>query len=366
MITATESLLSTIEEKRPLVLLLGEDAWSDSVNGDPLLVSILEKLGRRGEEPPRWAELLTREALTASHYSWLVERFERRVHPPYVEVLREMPWSAVFTSSIDPTLVGLFSNRGREVEPVLTTAEHPRVARSTARPPLFYLFSRAGELDPNARPPTDQIELMARRTQHALQLLDRIRDTATPLGTIAVEGFLSGDGWLKFEDILGSLASTLPNQVLWFGGRPRLSPEDQTHFAILEQQGRILVEDRRLGSVAAELRATGRLADVITPQSEDAGRVTFGPNAKYEVTPEVRLRVEAVASIIDDSWTSFLTPLGPDSLYESFRRFHGDLGGPRLAVEGIRRGFAIERDFEQELLAKASAALADHSKVDSP
>ena len=63
-------------------------------------------------------------------------------------------------------------------------------------------------------------------------------------------------------------------------------------------------------------------------------------------TPEERLRVEAVASVVDDAWTAFLPPLGPDAEYVAFRRFHGDLGGNRLLVEGGRRGFAIERDFE--------------------
>ena len=366
MPTARELLLSAIEEKRPLVLLLGQDAWSDSSGGDSLLVSVLEKLGRSGEGERRWAEMLVEEPVPADHYSWLAERFERRVHPPFIEVLRELPWSAVFTSSVDPTLVRLFSHQGREVEPVLTAAEHPRAARSTSRPPLYYLFSRANEQDSKAQPPTDRIGLITRRTRHAVQLLDRIRETATPLGMIVVDGFLQGDGWLRFEDLLGALGGPSLNQVLWFGGRPDLLTDDATHFAMMEQEGRILVDAVRLGTAIAELRATGRLADAIPLESEDAGRVSFGTRGSYEVTPEVRLRVEAVASIVDDSWTSFLPPLGPDSGYDAFRRFHGDWGGPRLLVEGIRRGFAIERDFEQQLYNQVSAALADHSKLDSP
>ena len=361
-----EILLSTIEEKRPLVLLLGEDAWSESSRGDSLLEFVLQKLGRSGELERGWAGILAGEPLSTDHYSWLAERFERRVHPSFIEVLRELPWSAVFTSSVDPTLVKLFSHQGREVEPVLTVAEHPRAARSTARPPLYYLFSRAGEQDSKAQPPADRIGLITRRTRHALQLLDRIRDTATPLGTIVVDGFLHGDGWLRFEDLLGALAGTSLNQVLWFGGRPHLLSDDAAHFTVMERAGRILVDAKRLGTVTAELRAIGRLADAIPLESEDAGRVSFGARGTYEVTPEVRLRVEAVASIVDDSWTSFLPPLGPDSRYDTFRRFHGALGGPRLLVEGIRRGFAIERDFEQQLFSQVSAALADHSKLDSP
>ena len=88
MPTARELLLSAVEEKRPLVLLLGQDAWSDSSGGDSLLVSVLEKLGRSGEGERRWAEMLVEEPVPADHYSWLAERFERRVHPPFIEVLQ--------------------------------------------------------------------------------------------------------------------------------------------------------------------------------------------------------------------------------------------------------------------------------------
>ena len=366
MPTARELLLSTIEEKRPLVLLLGEDAWSESGYGDPLLKSTLERLGRSNSGEHGWGSLLAEEPLPAHHYTWLAERFERRVHPTFIEILRELPWSAVFTSSIDPTLVHLFSHGGKTAEPILTAAEHPRAARSTVRPPLYYLFSRSGEQDAFAQPPKDLIGLITRRTRHAVQLLDRILETATPLGTIAVDGFFRGDGWLRFEDVLGSLAGASQNQVLWFGGRPELSSDYASHFATMEQDGRILVDNLRLGSITSELRASGRIADAIPLESEDAGRVSFGPRGSYEVKPEVRLRVEAVASIVDDSWTSFLPPLGPDSRYDAFRRFHGDLGGARLLVEGVRRGFAIERDFEQQLFNQVSVAIADHSKIDMP
>ena len=93
-----------------------------------------------------------------------------------------------------------------------------------ARPPLYYLFSRAGEQDFRAQPPVDRIGLITRRTRHAVQILDRIRDTATPLGTIVVDGFLHGDGWLRFEDLLGALASASLNQILWVWWPTRLAP----------------------------------------------------------------------------------------------------------------------------------------------
>ena len=366
MLGVREILLSTIEEKRPLVLLLGEDAWSESPRGDVLLTSSLKRLDRVGKQNTGWSGMLTVDPLPAGHYSWLAERFERRIHPVFVEMLRELPWSAVFTSSIDPTLARLFSYQGREPEPVLTEGERPRAARSTARPPFYYLFSRAGEQDVRAEPPNNRRELNTRRAQHAVPLLNRIRETATPLGTIVVDGLLRGNGWLRIQDLLGALEGASVSQILWFGGTPDLPLEDAEYFAEFEHDGQILVEDKRLGTVTAELAASGWLGDIGQLESEDAGRVSFASGGAYEVPPDVRLRVEAVASIVDDSWTSFLPPLGPDSRYDAFRRFHGALGGPRLLVEGIRRGFAIERDFEQQLSSRVFAALADHSKLEVP
>ena len=368
MPTARDLLISSVEEKRPLVLLLGQDAWADSQHGDALLGVALGKLGL-GSELKRhgWSATLGIDPMPAEYYDWLADRFERRVHPESVEILSELPWSAVFTSSIDPTLTKLLSRRGRQAEPILTESEKPRAARSAARPPLYYLFSRAGEQDPNAQPPADRIRLNTRRTRHAVPILNKTLDTATALGTIVVEGFRYGRDWLRFEDLLGALDGASDSQVLWFGGRPDLNEEDAAIFAAMEQARRIVVDPARLGTVTAEMRATGRLSDLTPPDSEDAGIVSFGDGKRLEVAPEERLRVEAVASIVDDSWTpSFLAPLGPDSEYDSFRRFHGDLGGPRLLVEGVRRGFAIERDFERDLFQRVRSALADRSEVQAP
>ncbi len=366
MINLRNTLLSAIDEQRPLVLLLGEDAWADSSRSDPILEATLSKLDRTCGQERRWSDMLSTEPVPDGHYTWLAERFERRPHPPFVEILRDLPWSAVFTSSLDPTLVRLFSHRGRAVEAVLTSQEHPRVARSMSRPPLYYLFSRAGEQDPRAQPPSDDISLIARRTSHAVPLLNRITDTATPLGTILVDGFTHDSGWLRIEDLLGTFASGPPSQVLWFGGRPHLLSEHAAYFAAMEHDGHILVEDKRLGTIVAEIQASGHLTDALQFQSDEAGKISFRSSGTYNVSPQLRLRVEAVANIVDDSWTSLLPPLGQDATYEAFRRFHGDLGGPRLLVEGTRRGFAIERDFEALLAKHVMTALADHSRLDSP
>ena len=366
MTTPSDLLISAIEEQRPIVLILGQDAWADSKNGDTLLAKALKRLGRDGQAQRGWSALLGTAPVSHEFYDWLAERFKRRVHPPSLEVLSELPWSAVFTSALDPTLRGLLEGQGREPGVVLTAKETPPAVRSRARPPLYYLFSRAGEQDPQARPPVSRRELNSRRTAHAMSLLNRVLETATTLGLVVVDGFRSGRDWFRIEDLLGIIGDAAPDQVLWFGGRPRLGDEEADEFDEAVASGRILVVPQRLGTLVAELRALDRLPNFAPPDSEDVGVVTLRGGRRLETTPEERLRVEAVASIVDDSWTTFLPPLGKDAKYDTFRRFHGDLEGPRLFVEGIRRKFAIKRDFERKLLRQVSGAIAGHASIKTP
>ena len=359
-------LLSALQERRPLVLVLGQDAWAESYNGHTVLAKALDRLGRHTQLQRGWSALLGTDPVPDEFDDWLAERFARRVHPQSLDVVSELPWSAVFTSSFDPTLKELLRSPGREPEVVLTAQETPVAVRSRARPPLYYLFSRAGEHDPQARLPRSRSECNARRIQHAVPLLARVLDTATALGLIVVEGFSSGNDWFRLEDLLGIIGNSVPNQVLWFGGRPRIGTDVDEQFDEAVESHRILVEPRRLATVVAELRALDRLDDIGPPDSEDAGTISLRDGRRMETTAEQRLRVEAVASIVDDSWTGFLPPLGKEAEYATFRRFHGNLEGPRLLVEGVRRGFAIERSFEGELRRRISDAVTERARSHMP
>ena len=365
-VSPADLLVSAIEEQRPIVLILGQDAWSESNNGDAVLVKALGRLGRDLNLQNGWSTLLGAERVPDEFYDWLAERFRRRVHPPSLEVLTQLPWSAVFTSSLDPTLQGLLEGRGRQPEVILTANETPPAARSRARPPLYHLFSRAGEHDPAALPPASRPELNIRRTRHAVTLLNRVLETATTLGLVVVDGFASGRDWLKIDNLLGVIGAAAPRQVIWFGGQPRIDGELVEDFDAAVKSNRIVVEPRRLGTLIAELRALDRLPDPMPPDAEAPGLISLGEDRCLETTPEERLRVEAVASIVDDSWTGFLEPLGGDSEYAKFRRFHGAVEGPRLLVEGVRRDFAMERDFEPQLRRHVSSAIANHAKTKTP
>ena len=366
MSTVYDILSTAIQDQNPLVLLLGQHAWADVGGIDTVLDIALNRLNKGLDARSGWHSLLDGSELTASTFEWLAERFQRRVHPTSLEILADIPWSAVFTSSLDPTLDRLFSRGGREPDPVLINDYFPKVVRSRARPPLYYLFSQAGIHDPKALPPMNRTELNAHRFRHTVQLLNRLHETVTAVGYIAVEGFKPGSDWLRVDDLLGAISGASVGQVLWFGGMPELRGDSLVDFNSAIERGQIIVEDASLSSVISELRALERLPDLLPLESEDVGVITFGQQNQLAASPELRLKIEAVASIVDDSWTAFLPPLGSESEYSIFRRFHGQLEGPRLLVEGVRRGFAIERDFESSLLKSVRGAVANHSSIDGP
>lgn len=366
--SARDHIVEAIEEQRPAILLLGQAAWNESDIYDPVLEKTLEKLEKHEDNAFKagWPGILGPAPILSGFYDWLAERFERRVQPQWISILSVLPWSAIFTSTPDQTLKSVFWTRGREPEIILTSGETPRFIRSRSRPPLYYLFGCAGWEDTQCRPPSDRRELNTRRIRHSLPMLNRMLDTATTLGIIVVDGFTPNRDWLKVEDILGAIGTSAHQQVLWFGGKPALSDEDATDFDTAVSSGRIVLEHCRLSSVLSELRATDQLTDQTLSDSQETGVISFESGNRLETTPEERLRVEAVASIVDDTWTAFLAPLGPDAEYDSFRRFHGDLGGARLLVEGVRRNYAIERDFETKLKQTVVRAISDHAGVGAP
>ena len=366
MVTARELLIAAIEEQRPLVLILGQSAWAGVEGRDSVLEQALDRLERSSESRNGWPTLTSSDKLPPEFYEWLAERFAARVPPASLTTVGDLPWSAIFTSAIDPTLPRLFEGGGRSPEMVLTGTETPRVARSRARPPITYLFGSAGSPHRDERPPADRSALNTRRIQHAVPLLGRVLDTATTLGIVVVEGLGAGRDWLRLNDLLGATGSAGPAQVLWFGGRPNLKAEDAEEFDAAMGSGRILLDQELLGTAIAELRTRDRLPDPVPLDSEEQGVITVVGAETIETTPELRLRVEAVASIVDDSWTAFLPPLGPDSSYAAFRRFHGNRENARFLVEGTRRGFAIEREFEAELYQRVRDALRDHANVQFP
>ena len=336
-----EILADVLRDKRPLVLFAGQSL--DSAH-NAILGALLDRFGCT-DRNSGWRSALN-QGISASDLTWLSERFDRSVPSDAAASIFDVAWSAVFTSSIDPQFVRRFETRGRQPESVLSRDTYARVPRSRSRPPIHYLFGKSGETVEYARAPGNQSDLMRRHSLHTTELLNRIAETATARGLVAIAGYDPSEDWMPIDSLLAPLSDQASPMVLWFGcpDKPDTPLADE-----MIQQGSLIATEMTLASTINQLEIRGVLDVVGSTAPDEPGMVSIGEGAALDITPALRLRVEASAAIVDDGWTEDTEPLGESELDDAFRRFHSTLGNFRLLVEGVSHGFAVEREFEQTL-----------------
>lgn len=353
-------LVRALKEERPAVLFLGQDV-AGSGSADPILGKLMERLGRASEPSQSWRALIESKPLTSDDMQWLAERLERNVQSETVQSTLDVSWSAVFTTSIDPRLARRLETRGRQPESILAKDHFARVPRSRSRPPVYHLFGRCDETDPNTRCPRGKAEWLQRMSTHTSDMLGRVGETTTALGVLVVEGYAPGSDWLPLDSLLAPLSVVTGLQILWFGAP--LKPDSEFYSELIAKDV-IVPDSRRLSEVVLNLRATGLLETIGSAAPEEAGIVSLDGGKLLQISPSLRLRVEASAAIVDDTWIGFAPPQEGFAALDAFRRFHGDLGSVRNRVEGIIRGFAIKRHFESQLRQRVDAALREQGNLD--
>lgn len=337
----------------PVVVFLGQLAgWRDR---DPVVQLALSKATRSGDD---WKALLTREPLPQGFYEWLGERFLNRAPSRELLSISDAAFSAVYTSSIDPGLLNLFCTEGRQPEAVLIGDPPPPILRSRRRVPVYYLFGRAGAGIADFVPPSTNQYLSQRRLRHASAMLKTINETATPLGLIVVDGFDPSCDWLRAEDLLAVLGSAPTGGVLWCGKEPEFSADDAETYNSLVTEGVILRDERSLARLLATLRASGE--DIGQERWDEPGIISFSDGKQLITTARLRLSTEATAAIIDDGWLGFLPPLNAEAERSAFSVFHSVPAGPLGLIDGLRRNFAISREFENRLNERVNRAIAQH------
>ncbi|HHA2976012.1 TPA: hypothetical protein ACOFD8_003399 [Stenotrophomonas maltophilia] len=343
---------------RPIVAILGQSSgWQDSA--DPVLIAISKHLNRHAAN---WSDILTRQEPESPLYDWAAERFSKRIpSEPLVKTL-SLPFSAVFTSSIDPGIINLLSTSGREPEPILKGRPSPSIIRSERRPPLFYLFGRAGVGEKSLDPPNTKGELAQRRLGDSVPMLNLVTQSATALGLIIIDGYAGKGDWLKAEDLLAAIASAPTCGVIWFGADPDLDDDDQDQLDDLIHRGIVLRHKSSIDHAFALLEASER---IVQRDAWDDPEIISLPNDRsFVVPPQLRLVTEASGSIVDNSWTDFIRPETPEAEFNAFRSFHSANLSERSRAEGVRRGFSIPRMFEESLLTLTERAIGRHHEQD--
>jgi hypothetical protein len=296
-----------------------------------------------------WTSLLVKQ-LGEPDMLWLSERFDRFVPGDLTLRCFDIGWSAVFTSAIDPRFARRFETRGRQPESILSKSVFARVSRSTSRPPIHFLFGRSDETVSETRAPRSRSDLVRRVQIHTSELLNRVAETATQRGLVVIAGFEPNSDWLELDSLLASLSGDVGPEVVWFAAPDKLGS------AIADEMisnGSLITTETQLTTAVQILEAEGRINIDGAASPDEPGTVTISTGV-LDITPALRLRVEASASIVDDSWTQIDSQASDSDIESSFRTFHGDLGNFRTLMEGVHRGFAIERSFESNLWKEIS------------
>ena len=354
VVSAQEILRKAISDDLPVVAVLGQAIHQSSDGRDNVLLSAL---GRLGVEGSFWSDIFSAGKLEAEFYNWLAERFDRRTPSKELTSIADVHFSAVFTSSIDPVLKNMFGSDGRIPEPILVGDPPPPISRSKLKPRIYYLFGMTGA--GVFQPPSTRLEFRARRAQHATPMLNSLFDVSTALGVVVVAGLSAGQDWINTSELLGHLSRAAKESVLWFGPDPEFDGEDAEIFAELIDANIIIRDERSLGTVIAEAELHRDSAQLQV--WNEPGMVSFSDGKRLITTPSMRLSTEASASIIDDAWMDHLVQLEGSSKETAFSLFHSVPSSSRVLFEGVRRGYAIRRDFENELLEVVEKAIANHS-----
>jgi len=189
-------------------------------------------------------------------------------------------------------------------------------------------------------------------------MLRTFNETATALGLIIIDGFNPASDWLRAEDLLAVLGSAPAGGVLWCGASPELMEEDAETYGSLVEQGVIIREERSLGHLLISIRAGGH--EIGPQQWNDPEIISFTGDKQLVTTARLRLSTQASVPIVDDSWLGFLPPLSQQSERSAFLAFHAVPASPLGLIEGVRRNFAITREFEDVLQRRVFRAIAHH------
>lgn len=354
---AMRILSDAFREGRPVVLFAGQNFDFQGTTTDLVLSSLSKRLGG-AQRCSKWTDALV-DGLSASDMDWLAERFSRSVPEEGALAAYDLPWAGVFTSSLDPNFSRRFETRGRQPEAVLSAGTFARVPRSRSRPPVHHVLGRAGETVADAAPPIDPPSLKRRMVRHGTALLNRMPETAGARGVVVLAGYDPESDWLDVDDLLAPLSDRAGCKVIWFNA----AEMQRSAFAqdMIEAGSLHMVRGSLANAIAGSETDWREFKASATP--DEPSMVTLG-SAVLDITPAVRLRVEASAAVVDDGWTSELEPIEPNTVDEAFRRFHGGWDGFRGRVEGIAHGFAFRRDFEQELWVAVRTGLRRMGRSD--
>ncbi|MEV7208692.1 MULTISPECIES: hypothetical protein [unclassified Streptomyces] len=325
----------------PAGLLLGQSHLRLGGLDDPLLSLAQKKLGG---DIDGYDVLLTAGDAGPGFANWLEERCNQLAPSEQLDVISDYPWIGVWSSAIDSIWPSVFEKPWREVQRIFSERYKPTDPRNRRRLHCTYLYGCTARTEPDERFPASRIEKLKRRTV-ANALAYRMVEALGPLGTLAIDGYTTGD-WLTVEDLAGLVLQMESGQCHLFSATDELLRHPM--LTELAADGYLVVHDQPLALVLEEGLSAGLIAtDPLVEQGDLQRLVSFG-GGSHSVPRDLWVPLSSNAQLLSEAVLVTPAPVSADARYSAFRHF---LGSSPASVdwEGIGRDFAFHRVFERRI-----------------
>lgn len=252
----SNAVLELIQSSRRLVLLLGQAYLNRAASPEKHPLLDVVDSGRRAAALADWWLSDTRPVAERAE---ILDRASRLFSfGPEWEALRTLPWSAVFTSSIDGVIRRLLECNGRrQVHQWFSPAARP----SEQTLSVFRLFGSV-ERDSGPELPPGTMDALRARRSGASDMLRTLGEVVGPKGLLVVEGWQPSEGdWLRVRDLAAALVAAQldTDQVLLTGvqdaDRKRLEEDDD--FSDLLARRVVVLVPQSFSSVVTALAESG-------------------------------------------------------------------------------------------------------------
>lgn len=339
-------------ENGPLVLFLGQKYLSLSSGQDILLERCITKFQKPDSSIlqvsgyDRFLKLdLTNRYDSAS--TWIDNLCKNISVPSWLERIAKVPWSSIYTSSIDTILERAFENEWRKVQPVNDEKFRVIDPRNKFNLHLTHLFGSISQIELSKRPPLT-IQEKAKRKYTSNNFLQRLPELITNKGLLIIDGYDEKD-WLSIEELYATISRMGTEQVLLFNSTKELN---ENEFIIdLVTSNKLLVFENSFAQVLADLEGSGSLV-LPTPEPEDYyGKWISIGNHKVKIPQDLINKISKTATIIDESLFYSKPFINDDEKYDDFKNFLSSSTSSNH-WRGYQNGFAFKRDYYDNLKAQ--------------
>lgn len=350
--------------KGPSFIFIGQRYLSLETGVDPLLAEILRKYSQAATRGSTYFGIFEGSAAEAKETAldWIEGRCRRIEPPTWLSLVSQFPWSGFYTSAIDSIWQPCLRNEWRELQPVFEEKYKPADPRNRLRLNCTFLFGCVNRSDDSERPPLSEFEWIKRK-QVAAALARRLPEDVTPMGTLAIEGYAGENDWFQLADLAPILDDLNPGQAHLFSATEAL----RLHPLVKEltRRGKLTLHEPSLASILNAGHAAGSISFGPPDEREGLGRTIRLDGKAIPVPSVIWNQISRTATVLDDSALLPPPPISAERTYIEFRNFLATSDGkPNWMGHG--RGFAFQRDFQDELRSRVEAKLAENRLQDDP